>query len=948
MSQTSDVERLLTRSLNCELLGGQVIQAICKKVKERLIQEPNVKDIPAPVTVVGDVHGQFFDLLEMFKIGGMIPYSNYLFLGDYVDRGGHSIETITLLFLLKIRYPSRVTLLRGNHETRQITQVYGFFAECERKYGSSVVWQAFTSAFDFLPVAALIDGVYLGVHGGLSPNAATLDEIRSLDRIGEIPHQGALADLMWSDPAEDKMGYTVSPRGAGYVFGRDIAERFCHDNGLQTIYRAHQLCMHGYQVCLGGFVVTVWSAPNYLYRFGNKGCCLEIYENRAMYFNLFDPAPEFDRHPVGATSPAPAPVEQPAPVSLPPLPPPVSHAPPMTPPHRDTHRDSDVALTPTSPSHHYHFGPSGSIESEPVGQEPLPMEVTGPGAEFITSPQPLRPPPLELLAGSFNDHCTSRPADGLGPQKDSPYPVDDNNQPIEYTKDIFMFAGTKALSNGGQTTAENMGLASPPSQVDSPQNESRQERSLTIISSVATSPLSQKTTTDTPHSPEHPNSAEAYSDGPPPFVLPSQTSSSENHDISLAPTDDGIATGKPEPQELVEIGDDSVETSSMEPSSFDAAQRSKGYQTATRSSIPGHTVIGVSGPERRRKVKIRTREQQGRASVGSEDLSLSPSSTPSSVSKHAPQSRDASDGEVDEMEVDTTAENTKQDVAKRQKGEGGDEVDVWSQRKLRLIPSGGIPESDAAGPTPCEVNVRLARETNEVSPTSPVHVNGVVSLADSSEGVNLGADNHSEGDSEGNDQDVETFLSPTSPPSSPPLQSPWEAPITSPSLPPKEKETGESKDQPPSEAGEEQKSPFTFVLADSLNVEPTLPVPVEYSGGSQSPPAGGVASPQEKALRPSSAPSLTLAKLKQVGGSLGLWSELPRRSSEWSDVESESSVASCFDENIPPLNTIVPQDADTNNLGENVKKEDNFAEESGPHKRVPNQTTNQSHERYFI
>lgn len=156
---------------------------------------------------------QVYDLLELFKIGGGVPNTNYLFLGDYVDRGPFSIETITLLACLKLRHPERITLLRGNHESRQITQVYGFYAECCRKYGSAQVWQHFTELFDYLPIAALVGGSVLAVHGGLSPSIQHLDQIRILDRFAEIPHDGPLADLMWSDPDAEKTGFVISPRG---------------------------------------------------------------------------------------------------------------------------------------------------------------------------------------------------------------------------------------------------------------------------------------------------------------------------------------------------------------------------------------------------------------------------------------------------------------------------------------------------------------------------------------------------------------------------------------------------------------------------------------------------------------------------------------------------------------------------------------------------------------
>lgn len=179
-------------------------------------------------------------------------------VGDYVDRGYYSVETVTLLVALKIRYPQRITILRGNHESRQITQVYGFYDECLRKYGNANVWKFFTDLFDFLPLTALIDNQIFCLHGGLSPSIDTLDNIRALDRIQEVPHEGPMCDLLWSDP-DDRCGWGISPRGAGYTFGQDISEAFNHNNGLTLIARAHQLVMEGYNWSQDRNVVTIFS-----------------------------------------------------------------------------------------------------------------------------------------------------------------------------------------------------------------------------------------------------------------------------------------------------------------------------------------------------------------------------------------------------------------------------------------------------------------------------------------------------------------------------------------------------------------------------------------------------------------------------------------------------------------------------------------------------------------
>jgi serine/threonine-protein phosphatase 2A catalytic subunit len=158
-----------------------------------------VQPVRCPVTICGDIHGQIHDLIELFKIGGQCPETNYLFMGDYVDRGYYSVETVSLLLSLKTRYPQRIHLLRGNHESRQITQVYGFYDECLRKYGTGVVWKMFTDLFDYLPLTAVVEDQIFCLHGGLSPSIDSLDHIRQIDRVQEVPHDGAMCDLLWSD-----------------------------------------------------------------------------------------------------------------------------------------------------------------------------------------------------------------------------------------------------------------------------------------------------------------------------------------------------------------------------------------------------------------------------------------------------------------------------------------------------------------------------------------------------------------------------------------------------------------------------------------------------------------------------------------------------------------------------------------------------------------------------
>ncbi|ORZ38155.1 Metallo-dependent phosphatase-like protein [Catenaria anguillulae PL171] len=290
-----DLDQCIERLYARQLLDARVVKLICEQLTEVLVLESNIQNLSTPITVVGDVHGQFYDVLEIFKIGGPCPDTNYLFLGDYVDRGYYSIETISLLACLKLRYPNRITLLRGNHESRAVTQTYGFYTECMRKYGSADVWRYFTDMFDYLTLSCVIDNVIFCVHGGLSPSLHTLDQIRVIDRFKEIPHDGPMADLVWSDPDESVSSFGISPRGAGYTFGQDVVEKFLYLNNCRHILRAHQLCHDGYSVLFDDLVTTVWSAPNYCYRCGNMASILEISPTIDRFFNVFDAAPDQDR-----------------------------------------------------------------------------------------------------------------------------------------------------------------------------------------------------------------------------------------------------------------------------------------------------------------------------------------------------------------------------------------------------------------------------------------------------------------------------------------------------------------------------------------------------------------------------------------------------------------------------------------------------------------------------
>ncbi|GAB0131576.1 hypothetical protein EsDP_00000040 [Epichloe bromicola] len=359
----SDLDKAIAQLRACRPIPEPQVREVCHRARELLIEEGNIVTVCAPVTICGDIHGQFHDLMELFRVGGDVPDTNYLFMGDFVDRGFYSLESFLLLLCLKVRYPDRITLIRGNHESRQITTVYGFYDECLRKYGSANVWRYCCDIFDYLALGAIVlgasntlspgsgqavdddteievcdqngavlsrfarqrhqpppsrpgssqgqganggsggpgdktgppgtsasgtsngsvgnpAGAVLCVHGGLSPLIDTLDKIRLIDRKQEVPHEGAMCDLLWSDP-DDIDGWGLSPRGAGFLFGADIVKVFNHRNDLSLIARAHQLVMEGFKEMFDASIVTVWSAPNYCYRCGNVAAVLELSEDES-------------------------------------------------------------------------------------------------------------------------------------------------------------------------------------------------------------------------------------------------------------------------------------------------------------------------------------------------------------------------------------------------------------------------------------------------------------------------------------------------------------------------------------------------------------------------------------------------------------------------------------------------------------------------------------------
>ncbi|ESQ32222.1 hypothetical protein EUTSA_v10004612mg [Eutrema salsugineum] len=271
-------------------LSESEIRQLCFNARQIFLSQPNLVELHAPIRICGDIHGQYQDLLRLFEYGGYPPSANFLFLGDYVDRGKQSLETICLLLAYKIRYPSKIYLLRGNHEDAKINRIYGFYDECKRRFNVRL-WKVFTDCFNCLPVAALIDDKILCMHGGLSPELDNLNQIREIQRPTEIPDSGLLCDLLWSDPDQKIEGWADSDRGISCTFGADKVAEFLDKNDLDLICRGHQVVEDGYEFFAKRRLVTIFSAPNYGGEFDNAGALLSVDESLVCSFEIMKPAP---------------------------------------------------------------------------------------------------------------------------------------------------------------------------------------------------------------------------------------------------------------------------------------------------------------------------------------------------------------------------------------------------------------------------------------------------------------------------------------------------------------------------------------------------------------------------------------------------------------------------------------------------------------------------------
>jgi serine/threonine-protein phosphatase PP1 catalytic subunit len=272
-------------------ISSRVIIKLCELVKPILQNEPNILELEAPLNVFGDIHGQFADMIHFLEITGLPPNQKFLFMGDYVDRGNNSIEVCALLFAMKIIYPNNVQILRGNHECPEVNSLYGLLNECETRFGNDakLVFNKINEVFCVLPLCAIINNKIFCVHGGISPDLKSLNDIKMINRCGKIPEKGLVCDLMWSDPSNSANRWGKNSRGVSYTYNSVAINAFLKYNKLQLLCRAHQLVSEGYKFFGNDKMITVFSAPNYCGNCGNDGAVMKINENLVCSFIIIKP-----------------------------------------------------------------------------------------------------------------------------------------------------------------------------------------------------------------------------------------------------------------------------------------------------------------------------------------------------------------------------------------------------------------------------------------------------------------------------------------------------------------------------------------------------------------------------------------------------------------------------------------------------------------------------------
>ena len=275
---------------------SSLIKSICADVGDLFREEQCLLELRAPCIIVGDLHGHILDLYRVFKEFGLPDKIPYVFLGDLVDRGEFSLETVILVFLLKLNFPDNVYLIRGNHEFELLSGNCGFAKQINDHYDDfSEVFEAFCITFSFIPLGCLIDGSTLCLHGGLGPGVFSLSQFRKQERPINDFADDFVNSVLWSDPQEGLQGFAPSNRGTGFFFGRDAAKEFLEANNIKTIVRGHECVRPGIQWMFDNSVVTVFTASNYCGLMGNNAGVLEVKEKDVFESHSYPPLPYLKR-----------------------------------------------------------------------------------------------------------------------------------------------------------------------------------------------------------------------------------------------------------------------------------------------------------------------------------------------------------------------------------------------------------------------------------------------------------------------------------------------------------------------------------------------------------------------------------------------------------------------------------------------------------------------------
>ena len=290
------IERL-TQKRNYDVKGKKIFHQheilwLIDKALEVFKSQPVFLELLPPITICGDVHGQFNDIFRLFDLAGPPETTNYLFLGDYVDRGPSSLNTIMLMFAYKVKYPKNFFLLRGNHECYDTNKIYGFYKEISKIYSNDEIFNAFNDCFDWMPISAIIDGRILCLHGGISPELHNLSQLKEIERPDEAIEDSLVSNVLWSDPDPGVTDWEFSEsRGTSYLFGESSITTFLEQNDLDILVRAHQTAIYGYAFPFAPnlSVVTLFSAPKYCGEFNNKGGIMIVDENLQLSFTAIEP-----------------------------------------------------------------------------------------------------------------------------------------------------------------------------------------------------------------------------------------------------------------------------------------------------------------------------------------------------------------------------------------------------------------------------------------------------------------------------------------------------------------------------------------------------------------------------------------------------------------------------------------------------------------------------------